>query len=140
MQKKKTCCMCKEELELTEFSGNKKRSDKLQSQCKKCHNLYSKIHYKKNKEKYIKEAKIRKTAYKDEFLEFLKTQECKDCGNKDYRVFEFDHLENKKFNIGARIGGQTLKSLMKEISKCDVVCANCHRIRTISRGNWYRNK
>ena len=58
---------------------------------------------------------------------------CVDCGNTDIRVLEFDHLpSNKKlFGIsGNRVGIARLK---EEIKKCDVVCANCHRIRTVER-------
>ena len=59
---------------------------------------------------------------------------CMDCGIKyPYYVMDFDHRDpkHKKFNIaeGAdnNVSWQTLKD---EISKCDIVCSNCHRIRT----------
>ena len=35
----------------------------------------------------------------------------------------------KLFNVGTRIGNN-LQSVLREIAKCDVVCANCHRVRT----------
>lgn len=59
-----------------------------------------------------------------------------DCGVKDYRIMEFDHLEDKQYTVAhmwAR--GIGWKNILKEIEKCDSVCANCHRIRTHSRLN-----
>jgi hypothetical protein len=52
-----------------------------------------------------------------------------DCGEKDVRVLEFDHVRGKKgFDIGNwRCFG--MLRLLEEIAKCDVVCANCHLIR-----------
>jgi hypothetical protein len=51
---------------------------------------------------------------------------------------DFDHREvsDKLFNIGrdALAGRCSLDALRVEISKCEVVCANCHRFRTHSRG------
>lgn len=72
--------------------------------------------------------------------EYKKTQRCKDCGEADPIVLEFDHLETseKKFNIGdcCRLGWSK-ETLKKEMSKCEVVCANCHRRRTAKQHNWY---
>jgi hypothetical protein len=58
---------------------------------------------------------------------------CKDCGEKfPDCCFDFDHLFDKKFNVSHRLGG-TLEKLIVEADKCDLVCANCHRIRTQAR-------
>jgi hypothetical protein len=60
-----------------------------------------------------------------------------DCGfsGKNFpQVLEFDHLSDKKFAIG--VWSQFVLSLEKiqlEIKKCDLVCANCHRVRTVKR-------
>lgn len=57
---------------------------------------------------------------------------CADCGNYyPYYVMEFDHLDpsQKVNNVGWMLGGST-DALRDEIAKCDVVCANCHRVRT----------
>jgi hypothetical protein len=61
---------------------------------------------------------------------------CADCGYDENPVaLEFDHLPGfvKLFNIGEQIGNLSMESIWAEIAKCDVVCANCHNIRTSER-------
>lgn len=46
---------------------------------------------------------------------------------------EYDHVRGKKkFNIG-HYNNKSVKVLMEEIAKCELVCANCHRERTYRR-------
>jgi hypothetical protein len=67
---------------------------------------------------------------------YLQDKSCIDCGNENRVVFEFDHLDpaEKVWNVADLVrqsyGLETIKS---EIDKCEIVCANCHRIRTYQR-------
>ena len=57
---------------------------------------------------------------------------CLDC-NVSYPpyVLDFDHVRDKEFGISRAIqNGTSLDKIVKEIEKCEIVCANCHRIRT----------
>lgn len=58
---------------------------------------------------------------------------CIDCGIRDWRVLDFDHRGDspKCFNISDSI--LNIKKILLEIEKCDVRCANCHRIKTYER-------
>jgi hypothetical protein len=58
---------------------------------------------------------------------------CKDC-NKNYPhyVMHFDHLRDKKFNIGSKTS-ININKIINEINKCEIVCANCHAERTYKR-------
>jgi hypothetical protein len=56
-----------------------------------------------------------------------------DCGETDPLVLEFDHLRDKRFNIGNALPYRNWASILAEIEKCAVVCANCHRRRTARR-------
>jgi hypothetical protein len=62
------------------------------------------------------------------------TAGCADCGYKEHpEALDFDHVRGEKlFNISMKAIG-SLKRLLAEIEKCDVVCANCHRVRTAQR-------
>lgn len=66
-----------------------------------------------------------------------KSAPCMDCGGTFPSVcMDFDHRpgEIKKFAVSAMVGQQrTPAQLLAEIAKCDLVCANCHRMRTASR-------
>lgn len=64
-----------------------------------------------------------------------KDKPCADCGIKyPPYVMQFDHLDPqvKNFTIGS---GSSLRTerILEEISKCEVVCANCHAERTYQR-------
>jgi len=52
---------------------------------------------------------------------------------------DFDHVRGEKvLSISAMVHkGFSWESILAEIAKCDVVCSNCHRIRTAARGQWY---
>ena len=61
---------------------------------------------------------------------------CQDC--KQYyhhAAMDFDHRDpqTKKFNIGTIRNKQSAPAVFEEIAKCDLVCSNCHRIRTFNK-------
>jgi hypothetical protein len=66
-------------------------------------------------------------------IEYFKGHPCVDCGEDDPVVLEFDHLGEKLFDIGREIHNRGWQSILDEIEKCEVVCANCHRRRTARR-------
>jgi hypothetical protein len=72
---------------------------------------------------------------------YLSKRSCIDCGFSDIRVLEFDHIRGHKSNDVSRLltSGATWERILSEIAKCDVRCANCHRIKTNERGGWWRN-
>jgi len=63
------------------------------------------------------------------------------CGVFPFIAMDFDHMpgETKSFEIsryGQRIATpERVSKVMKEIDKCQLVCANCHRVRTQERRN-----
>lgn len=62
---------------------------------------------------------------------------CMDCGIRyPTYVMDYDHVRGVKRNTIARVvtNATSLAVLQEEIAKCDVVCSNCHRIRTHGRG------
>jgi len=72
-----------------------------------------------------------KQQFKKRLVEIKEASGCVDCGIKNHIVLDFDHLRDKKYNVSRMIhDGFSWKSILKEISKCEVVCSNCHRIRT----------
>ena len=94
-------------------------------------------YYRDNHTSQLKLALIRRRkAYnkKREFLIKLKDRACADCKNRfPFYVMDFDHLDKKtKINNVSYMFTRnwSLDRIQLEVGKCQVVCANCHRIRT----------
>lgn len=129
-----TCIKCKERLSEDLFSFKDKAKGRRSSVCKKCHADYVRNWYKDNpisQRTATKELKARKKQY----IRDLKSQPCMDCkGIFHFAAMDFDHRPEtiKSFNpsSGWEYGWPQLKA---EIDKCDLVCANCHRVRTFER-------
>ncbi|MBU0957358.1 MAG: HNH endonuclease [Nanoarchaeota archaeon] len=91
---------------------------------KKASNKY----YKKNKEEiYIRKRK-RFQNLKRELVELLDGK-CKICGyNNTIQALEFHHIQGNKENHMTRlIKDNSKQKVLKEIEKCILLCANCHR-------------
>lgn len=88
----------------------------------------------KKAKKWHKERYRKKKAY----IEKLKEAPCTDC-KKTYPhyVMEFDHVPErgkKKYCLYAGAGTNINSPIfIKELNKCDIVCSNCHAIRTYKR-------
>lgn len=138
----KICRICTNLKDSNEFALNPSRYDGLNSSCKVCQRIYAKEHYAKNKAKYLKKAKRNNKVYTERNQQFicvyLLDHPCVDCGEDNILVLEFDHLRNKKFNVSAMITNHNLEKIKKEIKKCEVRCANCHKIKTHERLNSYK--
>ncbi len=130
--------MCKEEKEDTEFAWKNKTKGRLSTHCRACQKQYRDAHYQNNRQLYIDKAAAWKQKEKIRFYTWLRSQMCADCGNDDFRVLECDHLGDKDYNIGPKIGLLSLEEIQKEVAKCDIVCSNCHKIRTAERGGFYK--
>ena len=65
----------------------------------------------------------------------LKDRPCTDCGIKfHYSIMEFDHIEKEKIAaVSWLVNNKSWDTVLKEIEKCELVCANCHRYRTWNR-------
>ena len=88
-----------------------------------------KVNYNTRKRSYRRAIDKHIREYKESFG-------CIDCGEKyPYYMLDLDHITNdKNFSVSDYRNHTTDIELIKlEIAKCEVVCANCHRIRTYQR-------
>jgi hypothetical protein len=122
------CWKCEISKPITEFAWQNRQQGKRQYRCKQCLREYvnsrdrdytnnlARENYKRNAEKLH--------SYKESIP-------CTDCGNYyPFYVMDFDHLYDKIKNVSLLVKSHTFKKLLEEIKKCELVCANCHRIRT----------
>jgi hypothetical protein len=57
-----------------------------------------------------------------------KHSKCAICGDTRWYVLDFHHINGKDFTISEKVReGCSLNTIKKEIEKCILVCANCHR-------------
>jgi hypothetical protein len=86
-----------------------------------------------NKERLRYQEQVRHREWRAELLKIVGDHKCKDCGNDDFRVLEFDHIGDDKTANVARFISRNWRKSLEEALKCEVVCANCHKIRTFER-------
>jgi hypothetical protein len=84
-----------------------------------------------------KELSKRQGREKREWLKKLKLEAgCVDCGYRAHPdALDFDHLPEfeKSFAVSRGASSKSWDTLKKEVDKCVVRCANCHRIKTSQR-------
>jgi len=96
------------------------------------HKAYNKQYYLKHKAAI----RAKNTAYRqgivDWMTEYKSTLKCVECGFDNPVALQFHHRDpsQKVIEIGeARNQGWSIKRILEEIEKCDVLCANCHWIK-----------
>lgn len=138
------CKVCREKKDVNDFAWRRKGKGLRDIYCKACRKAYHRDHYLRNKARYLENARARTRRIhhlRTEWLiMYLREHPCVDCGETDPVVLEFDHVEGKKeFNVGAGFRGDwSFERVVREINKCEVVCANCHRRRTSKRGGFLK--
>lgn len=136
-------CNCKKELNC--FHKKSESPDGHCTMCKTCKGKYEKNMYSNNPEwKARKRKNIKSRIFRNRIYVYniLRNSQCVDCGEKRWKVLEFDHVRGKKrdnISILMRRLTVSITILKKEIAKCEVRCCNCHRLKTIERSNSIRN-
>ena len=131
----RVCGRCKVEQPLDQFyieaeaRASARRGKKRKMPCRNCQKRYA----------------AERRAPRQSLCDKIKLEAgCMDCGLKPVyaQVLEFDHRPgtDKKFHISDRMTTGTVEDLLAEIAKCDVVCANCHRIRTVEKNQFGQDR
>lgn len=127
----RTCTKCGASKPLTEehFKEVSRRGSKyFEGRCRECMKKYHREYRWENLPEHIE----RKRQHVDD----LKKASCLDCGHSFPSVcMDFDHVRGKKRAGITKMIYQSwsFETLVEEIAKCELVCANCHRIRTQNR-------
>jgi hypothetical protein len=94
--------------------------------------------YQRNKQSQISRVKATSAKIREEVRRYKEERSCTDCGVAyPYYVMDFDHVRGEKISNVADILNRSCSraALFAEIEKCDLVCSNCHRVRTHNRQN-----
>jgi len=142
----KTCSTCKDTKPVSEFAINRSKRSGRQSRCMACKKEADKRYYTTHKKRMVQQIAESKARRADQnqtwLLEYLTEHPCVDCGGDDILVLEFDHVRGRKKADVVKLvkQGYSLKTIQKEIAKCVVRCANCHRRRTYIDNGFSRAK
>ena len=133
----KLCTSCDAKKDDGEFY---RKGGKLQAKCKDCQRAYFRLYYTKNKAHFITKNRRNKNRQRQRLRAIVweaKSRSCQDCGGTFHPwVMEFDHRDGtiKEAAVANLVSkGCPDTRLLAEIGKCDVVRANCHRLRTYRR-------
>lgn len=98
----------------------------------------------KDRDKLYDAQKRHRVKIRTKLFEFLSTKHCIDCGEKDPVVLDFDHKNPPdKFKPVSKLlsGHWSWISVQREIEKCEIRCANCHRRKTYKQqSGWGKTK
>ena len=121
----KTCSKCREIKPYRDFN-KRSAKDGRRANCRACQSAYLKSYGAERRAELYAEV----NAYKLE-------HGCMDCGYRNHAIaLDLDHRpgEVKRYAVSWMVNrGFAREGIFAEIAKCDVVCANCHRVRTADR-------
>lgn len=92
--------------------------------------------YLRHRAEQIARVKKQGDRLREEVRQYKETRACVDCAQfYPYYVMDFDHVNGEKKSAVADIikSNSSRTAVFAEIAKCELVCANCHRIRTHNR-------
>jgi hypothetical protein len=128
------CSMCNEWKPAEGFHVNRASKLGFSTRCRDCHAAYVRTASRRAANRaYEARRRIERRTERQAIIDRLRDRPCFDCdGTFPSYVMEFDHRDPsvKAYGIISLLSNGTLAALMAEVAKCDVVCANCHRIRT----------
>ena len=106
-----------------------------QSWCKPCYVEYKRVWYVENREKHIAHVRMLRDQHSAEnqlrMWQYLAAHPCVDCGERDPVVLHFDHLRDERTDVSyMTLNGFKWDTILEEIAKCEIRCANCHMTKT----------
>src|ERR1700674_4612583 len=125
----KVCIRCNKRKDKKAFFNDSTRKDGLYVYCRECVSGINTKRFKNPKNRATHNAR-NKRLYNQSVpkVRELKNKPCMDCGGRfPTCAMDFDHVRGKKkFNVTT--SNRKWSTIVKEAKKCDLVCANCHRI------------
>lgn len=123
----KECTKCKQVKTDADFYKASSSKDGLQSACKECANVGTKLSRNKCGDKHKQYVNQTRINYRDRLYTWKGKIGCCVCNEQDPVCLDLHHKNptEKEFTVGAR--NCCWDKLTEEIIKCVLVCSNCHR-------------
>lgn len=111
--------------------------------CKPCKRAYDRDYHAKrssDKKDHKLQLQAKRVIANRQFVwDYLSDHPCENCGEDDPVVLEFDHIDQStKEAVVSNLTTYSIDRMKKEIAKCRVLCANCHRRHTAIQLGWYK--
>lgn len=144
MSNEKNCYRCNKIKKIEEFAHDGKN---IKGVCHICYITYYGDPVNNRKEKLKRENeknKLRQVKNMDKCRRYvaalLHKSKCVDCGINNPIVLDFDHKDpsEKIQTVSLLIRAGRYGAMLKEIAKCEIVCSNCHRLRTAKQFDFWR--
>ena len=103
---------------------------------------YDSKYRKENWTKILEGQKKRRNEWATYMKQVKENTPCMDCDVQyPSYVMDFDHRDpsEKLLKVSSVTMFTSFEKLKQEMEKCDIVCANCHRVRTFKRGQYQYN-
>lgn len=133
---KKVCPQCKKNKPFSEYYKSGIRLDGVSSWCRSCDRLKAKERTKEDSRRYRitdTENRVERKRALRKIADAAKNMPCVVCGQQFHPcAMDFHHKneDEKSREVSRLVGmGCSQDRLIKEIAKCEVLCAVCHRIR-----------
>lgn len=127
---RRRCPRCRDDVLLEQFSSYTRKGKTVYTWCKECNRKYA-------RGRPATARALGLIAQKRVLVEEIKKGPCADCENRfPSPAMDLDHVRGDKTTDISKMVGQSysMEALVEELTKCELVCANCHRIRTAERG------
>lgn len=125
----KACGRCHAVKPIDEFSVKSFKQNKRSSECRDCHQGLRRSYYVRFTRKEMDRARANKTRIRLLIRTLKGTMKCARCPEDHPATFHFHHLDptKKEFTIGSAVEfGFGMERILREIAKCETLCANCH--------------
>lgn len=131
----RACTKCGETKPLeTGFFRNSSGRGGYRSWCKACHTSSTHANRAANPEREKAYRRARAEKFAERLLVLKAGKPCADCGGTFHPVsMDFDHVHGPKVCDVSRMVNYPWASVLAEVAKCELVCSNCHRVRTWRR-------
>jgi hypothetical protein len=108
-----------------------------QAWCKMCRRAYDSDHWRRTRLESVRQHKKRRDGLREWYRELKEGEPCTDCrGVFHHAAMQWDHLPGlaKKRKVSNMVRrGLHRGTILEEIAKCELVCANCHAVQTFDR-------
>jgi len=84
-------------------------------------------HYYENKDKEVQRAAEKRKEKRKWFQKLKNDLSCEKCSEEHNACLDFHHTQDKSFTVSNAVNRHGKEKIKKEIEKCKVLCANCHR-------------